>query len=333
MKKNFIGLDIGGTKIEGILVSLEAGNRKLETGGRKLVIDGEDYSICSQIRKDSPVNSPYFVVVTEIAELIKDCLEVESLKVDDVGGIGIGLPGTVHPISQQMLNGNSPVFIDRDFSGDLGSELGFDGVINIHNDANCFAMAEIYQGAGLQYEKDFHVPPSEQIAVGVILGTGVGGGVSIKGQLLTGKDGGASELGHTQLLNEGPVCYCGQVGCAEEFLSGPGLSRLSGSDMTAVEIFDDPEKFQLLITTYKENLAQFLTNLTNTFNPHYFVLGGGVSKAAVIYDGLEEAIAKRAFLKKSTAKVYQHQWGDSAGVVGAIMCSFEQFKKFQGPSS
>jgi len=305
-----LGVDIGGTKMEAAVFSAD-GNKSLALTSKRVPTHRQ---------------SGYDNVLQRLTTLINDVLTEEKTKVNDLKGIGLGLPGSVDTETSQMLNGNTSVFIGKDLIGDLKKALNYSGIIKIANDANCFALAETLLGAGTTYKSTGPIT-----AIGIILGTGVGGGVIINGQMLTGKNGGASELGHLPLKSHGHPCYCGRYGCSEQYLSGPALEAAFASRIysqiatrpTAREIFElakaqDPLAIAI-VKDYKKNLADFLINLTNCYDPDFFVLGGGVSLQEIIYTDLEDKIARESFLPQSTPKVYQHTLGDSAGVIGAAL--------------
>lgn len=326
-KKAIVGLDIGGTKVEAVLFEIADGHSDDETCLNLISPEGNDIRLIQKKSQRIPTNrgDGYPRLVERITELIK---EVAGRNKFD--GIGIGLPGTVDPHTLKMLNGNTGIFIGQDFAGDLRAGFG-DIKININNDANCFALAEALCGAGRTYTTETGIAGHEQVAIGVILGTGCGGGAIIKGEILTGRHGGGAEIGHSTLYYDGRPCYCERRGCAEQYLSGPGLEAAYATRMysqidklpKAKDIFNmaaNKEPAALaVVADYKKHLALFLSNLTNIFDPDYFVLGGGVSSQKQIYAGLEEALYDLTFVKESRPKIYKHALSDSAGVIGAAI--------------
>ncbi len=261
----------------------------------------------------------------EIAKLCMTVCDKANLPLEKLEGIGVGLPGTVHPTRQTMLNGNSQIFIGKDFAGDLNRLLKMEMPILLENDASCFALAEALSGAGTQYELDHNLSPFEQTGIGIILGTGVGGGIILGGKILTGANGGGGEIGHSELINDGIKCYCGRNGCVEQYLSGPGVEAAylnkTGTKIKSYQVFEDAKAGKSpakeVIDKYIDLLAKFLVNLTNVFDPHYFVLGGGVSKRDELYQTVEQMVKENSFLPQVGPRVYQHKLGDSAGVLGA----------------
>jgi fructokinase len=319
-----MGLDIGGTKIEAALAKITTtpqGER-----GTQIAMAQQDVFMSILTRKRCPTNRDggFDAVLTTIAQLIKEIMEEQGLSLFKLDGIGAGLPGTVDPKTSIMLNGNSKIFVDKAFASELQNKLGQRVPTYCTNDANLFALAEVYGGAGVKFAQESNIPITDQIGIGLILGTGVGGGVIIHGKTLLGRFGGGAEVGHTTLVSDGEPCYCGQRGCVECYLSGSGLERnylkTTGEGLKGAEIFKlEQEAATKAVSDYCQHLRNFLINLTNTFDPDYFVLGGGVSLQPSIYQGLEEYIRQNSFVPNSAPKVYQHQLGDSAGVLGAVI--------------
>ena len=319
-KKYVIGLDIGGTKIECVLFILKE-DKALE-------------KVVSQ-RIETLRDQGYQSVMQRISNLVTNVLKSKSLSPDDLLGLGSGLPGSIDPKTRKMINGNSQIFIDQDFIRDL-RELTHIQNIRIANDANLFALAEACQGAGKSYAQEFDLSYRDLTVVGIILGTGCGGGLCINAQLFTGTHGGGAEVGHSVLISGGRDCYCGRKGCAEQYLSGSSvekhfeLVKPSGApSLRASEIFQmakssekSPELLKIArksLEDYRHNLIEFLTNLTALYDPHLFVLGGGVSTIDEIYPELEDRLWKNLFVKGSKPKVYRHKIGDSAGALGAAL--------------
>ena len=256
---------------------------------------------------------------------IKICNE-SSIELDQLEGIGVGMPGTVDPNSQEMLNGNSKIFINRPFRKDLSKLLKCTLQIFLENDASCFAFSEIICGVGQKYAEEFNIPVDQQIGIGVILGTGVGGGIVIKGNILTGKSGGGGEIGHGQLIINGKKCYCGQTGCAEQYLSGSSIEQeyllSTKTEKSAKQIFADYQtnpNAKKILNNYLQILNIFLTNITNIFDPHYFVFGGGVSSQNLLYNQSQQLLKKSIFLPMACPEIYKNILGDSAGVIGAAL--------------
>ncbi len=268
-----IGYDIGGTKIEIVLVSGEA--------------------VLFKKRLPTERDRGYAHILRVLVALFEDCLRGQNLKPTDISSIGLGLPGSVDPQSQKMLKGNTQVLAGKDVKGDLLKALNISIPVFTENDANCFALAETILGVGK------HI--SNPNIVGVILGTGVGGGIIINGKIYSGKRGSGGEIGHIPLIGKDQKpCWCGQKDCAELYLSGSGLKE-SG------------------IACYKQDLAHFIARLINIFDPHVVVLGGGVSLEDKIYEGLEALVASHLFYAPNPPPILKHKISDSAGGIGAAL--------------
>jgi fructokinase len=177
---------------------------------------------------------------------------------------------------------------------------------------------------------------NKQVSIGLILGSGFGGGVIVNGRAVTGRRGGAGEVGHMTLYADGYPCYCGRAGCAEQYLCGPALEAALNNRIysqiekrpSAAEIFklyqaQDPIALAV-VKRYKRDLAYFLGSLTCFLDPHYFVFGGGLSLQDVIYENLEVKIGENTYLPHDSIPVYKHKIGDSAGAIGAALVVLEQ---------
>lgn len=317
----YIGLDIGGTKIETILIKEVS---KQSTNSYQ--VENRFFEEMDRLRLPTEREKGYSFVLSKISKLILSILNNNKVNLNDLMAIGIGLPGSINPNTSIMINGNSQIFIDKDVVADLKKSLPYDRSIFIDNDANLFALAETFWGAGKTHEKNFNVSPKNQISVGIILGTGCGGGVVVRGEQLKGRNGGGAEIGHTVLINDGVPCYCKRHGCAEQYLSGTGLENMYkekyNESLKGSEIFnrlDRCEKSKDIVAKYIKYLSLFVTNLTNTFDPDYLVLGGGVSNQDYLYPILNKENLLSAFILDSGVKVYKHVLGDSAGVLGAAL--------------
>lgn len=336
-----LAVDIGGTKLEASIFEasrIPEGNSKPDRVlGPIALTTPHPYYMGEKKRFRLPTDrvKGYPQIIDKIAQLALSCCQDWKIELSKLEAISLTLPGTVDPKTKRMRMGNALVFKDQDVSQDLKTKLERpDLPIFIENDANLFSIAEAYLGAGILFEKESCTPVKEHFMVGVILGTGVGGGVINEGILLKGRRGGGGEIGHMQLHSGGPACLCGLEGCVETFLSGVALESQMQSRrypqlpemLTAPEIFDlaasgEPVSSGLL-TKYKRDLAKFIALLANVYDPDYVVFGGGMSQQAVIYEGLEEEVGKTNFLK-TPIQVYQNRLGDSAGIIGAAIIAFE----------
>ncbi|MCB0419827.1 MAG: ROK family protein [Bdellovibrionales bacterium] len=314
-----LGLDIGGTKVESVLgrLSIQSSSKALPLGNGTLYFEELD-----RRRIPTERHLGYELVVEKVSEMIRSQLRDISVSLRELPVIGVGLPGTVDPKTQIMLNGNSQIFIDKNFVQDLKKELSWSGSIYINNDANCFAFAELVAGCGSAYKAEFNVSTDEQVGIGIILGTGCGGGLVINREIFSGQGGGGMEIGHSVLVHNGRECYCGRKGCAEQYLSGSGLTLSHPQKLSGPEIFRLAEQGHQeclnILKQYKELLVEFITNLSNIFDPHWVVLGGGLSNQDFLYQELENQVAQKTFLPNTSPRIYKNTLGDSAGVYGAI---------------
>lgn len=289
-----VGIDLGGTKIEGIVLGrggVELARRRLSTPGG------------------------YAATLDALTELVAD-LERDA---GGRGTVGMGIPGTVSVRTGLVKNANSTWLIGRPLDRDLATRL--DRPVRLANDANCFALSEAVDGAGTGARSVF----------GVILGTGVGGGIVLDGRVVEGANGIAGEWGHNPLPwpsdeeRPGPACYCGKLGCIETFLSGPGLHRdhlgATGRDWTTHEIAraasrNDPGATAALLR-YVDRLARGLATVIDILDPEVVVLGGGMSNLKDLASAVEVALPNWVFSDEVLTRVRINLHGDSSGVRGA----------------
>lgn len=289
-----IGIDVGGTKIEGIALALD---------GREL----------RRLRIPAP-RGDYQQTLDAVASV------VASLERDtgQRGSVGLGIPGTPSPATGLIKNANSTWLIGRPFGPDLARLL--DRPVQLENDANCFALSEATDGAA----------QGAGVVFGVILGTGCGGGVVVHQRVHRGPNAIAGEWGHNRLPapkdgeRPGPPCYCGQTGCIETFLSGPGLSRdyvsSGGPARAAIEIAalagDGDRLAASALDRYEERLARALTTVLNLLDPDVIVLGGGLSNIERLYENVPRLLRPFGGEPVRTPLV-RAVHGDSSGVRGA----------------
>lgn len=231
-----------------------------------------------------------------------------------MGAIGIGTPGAIDPATGLLKNSNSVALNGRPFNVDLEKTLG--RRVIMRNDADCFALSEARDGAAA----------GAAVVFGVIIGTGVGGGVVVEGKALSGPNAIAGEWGHNPLPwprddeRPGPECYCGLRGCIETFLSGPGFAALSGAT-SAVELVgaarqgDAAASAQLDL--YCDRLARSLATIINVLDPDAIVLGGGMSNTDEIYERVPALWDRYAFTPNVATRLLKNLHGDSSGVRGA----------------
>lgn len=290
-----IGIDLGGTKIEAAVVD-DAG--------------------CVRARRRIPTPvQDYRGTVNAIIALVR-AMEQD---IGTTASVGIGIPGAISPITGLVKNANSTWLIGRPLQHDVEAALGRPA--RLANDANCFALSEATDGAAAAAETVF----------GVILGTGVGGGIALRRQILVGANAIAGEWGHNPLpwpaLDEmpGPRCYCGRLGCLETFLSGPALSadhhRRTGQSLSAPEIADAAEhgdaKCRATLERYMDRLARGLASVINLIDPDVVVLGGGLSGISALYDEVPRRWARYVFSDRVVTRLLPPVHGDSSGVRGA----------------
>lgn len=286
-----IGIDLGGTKTEGIVID-EQGN------------------ILARKRQPTPGDEGYDAILNSIGELIAD-LETGT---QPGASIGIGMPGALSTRTRLVKNSNTVCLNGKPLKADLEALLK--RPVRLANDANCFALSEAIDGAGKNHN----------VVFGVIMGTGVGGGIVFDRKVHEGPQGIAGEWGHNILEANGPTCYCGRRGCVETFLSGPGLIRqyqqLGGDvDIDTKTIVTrantgDPLADECL-QQYLNNFGKALSVVVNILDPDVIVLGGGMSNMERLYTDGRQALAKYVFNEELLTPVVQNNHGDSAGVRGA----------------
>ena len=235
------------------------------------------------------------------------------------GSVGIGIPGAISAATGLVKNANSNWLIGRPFGADLEHAIG--RPVRIENDANCFALSEAVDGAGKDAE----------VVFGVILGTGVGAGVVVRGQVLDGPNGIAGEWGHNPLPwprdeeRPGAPCFCGRRGCIETFLSGPGLARdhreVNGADVGPEAILASAlagdAACEATLARYEERLARALAHVINLLDPDVIVFGGGLSNIERLYTNIPQKWGAWVFSDRVDTRLARNVHGDSSGVRGA----------------
>ncbi|TAJ92041.1 MAG: ROK family protein [Reyranella sp.] len=293
-----IGIDLGGTKIEGLVL-------------------GDDGAERARLRVPTPQDS-YEATVGAVVGVVR---QLET-RVGVRCRVGIGHPGALSPATGLIKNANSTRLNGRPLDVDLKHGLGRDEV-RLSNDANCFAVSEAADGAGT----------GAPIVFGVILGTGVGGGIVIDGKPLVGAQAIGGEWGHNALPlprddeRPGPPCYCGRKGCVEAWLSGPAFqaqyTRATGRELRATDIAEAAANGEKIATEcldrYCDRLARALANVVNLVDPHVVVLGGGLSKIPQLYERVPELWKNYIFSERDriATKLCPPKHGDSSGVRGA----------------
>ena len=290
-----IGIDLGGTKIEAAAL--------------------DDAGAIRYRRRVATPSGDYAGTISAVCKLV-DGLERE---LGQRGTVGIGLPGAISPSTGLVKNANSTCLIGHPFDRDIAAALG--RPVRVANDADCFALSEAVDGAAANAPTVF----------GVIVGTGVGGGVVVRGRLLQGPNAIAGEWGHSPLPwprddeRPGALCYCGKHGCVETFVSGPGLGRdhaaATGEALSALEIAGragagDP-RAEATMRRYEDRLARALATVINLIDPHVIVLGGGLGQIERLYRTVPALWGAYVFSDAVATRLAPPRYGDSSGVRGA----------------
>ena len=287
----WIGVDLGGTKIEGVLMDA--------TGAERV-----------RRRHPTPRAQGYDAIVAAVADL---ALRLEG-EAHAVCTIGVGTPGAVSRRTGLMKNCNTTALNGRPLHRDLERALGRE--IRLENDANCFALSEAHDGAAR----------GKRVVFGVILGTGVGGGLVVDGQVHTGPNAIAGEWGHVVNDDQGPACYCGRRGCVETLLSGPAMAASyveaggeSGLDARAIaERAEAGEELaSATLERWLEWFGRAMAVVVNVVDPDVIVVGGGLSGMPVVYRDGPGAVAKHVFSDDLRTPIVPNAHGDASGVRGA----------------
>jgi len=290
-----VGIDLGGSKIAGIA---------LGPGGR-----------CIAEHRIAAPRNDYAATLGAIAQMVQ-WLEARA---GGRGSVGIGMPGSVSPATGLVQNANSTWLNGQALRRDLEAQLG--RPVQLANDANCFALSEAVDGAGA----------GARSVLGVILGTGCGGGFVFDGALLDGPRGIGGEWGHNPLPwaeageHPGPTCWCGRKGCMETWVSGTGLeadhARATGAQLAAETIAARAAAgdagARATLDRHASRLARGLAGVINVLDPEVIVLGGGLSKLAHLYQVLPTLVAPHVFAARADVVIRPPRWGDASGVRGA----------------
>jgi len=290
-----LGIDLGGTKIEVIA---------LDRAGRELL----------RHRVATP-QGDYAATIATAARLVAEAERALGGR----GSVGFGTPGSLSRASGRLRGSNSVCLNGQPIRDDLAAALGRE--VRIANDANCFALSEATDGAGA----------GARVVFGVILGTGVGGGIVVAGAVLEGPNGIAGEWGHNPLPwprddeRPGPPCYCGRAGCIETWLCGPGFERdhrqAAGAALTVPAVVAraaaGDAACSATLGRYEDRLARALAHVINLLDPDVIVLGGGMSNIDRLYDRVPALWGQWVFSDRVDTRLVRHRHGDSSGVRGA----------------
>ncbi|MBP8257869.1 MAG: ROK family protein [Opitutaceae bacterium] len=291
------GIDLGGTKVEGAVLDTAHPEKPL-----------------ARLRHPTESHLGYDHIVRQIARVVADLEKQTGLR--RPSAIGVGTPGTTEPSTGAMKNCNTTALNGRRLRDDLSSELGVEA--RLANDANCFALAEATLG----------VARGRQVVMGLILGTGVGGGIVVNGRVLNGCHGIAGEWGHNPIMGEHHPCYCGRAGCVETVIAGPSLERyyhaLTGRKLSLREIVVQAEAGDAAAAGTLERLrAKFgesIAAVINILDPDAIVIGGGVGNLDLLYtEATRSAVVRHLFNPEVRTEFLKPELGDSAGVFGAAM--------------
>lgn len=289
-----IGIDVGGTKIEGI--ALDGSGTELE-----------------RFRVSTP-RGDYPGTVQAVVDLV---LRLEATH--GTATVGVGIPGTVDGVTGTVKNANSTWLNGQPFDRDLSQKL--EREVRCANDANCFVVSEATDGAAA----------GAAVVFGVILGTGCGGGVAIEGRVHSGRNGVGGEWGHNPLPRPvgdeypGPLCYCGQYGCLETWISGTGFTQdylrttgraLTGGEIVTASEAGDPSAIAAM-DRLEDRIARGFASLINVLDPDVIVVGGGLSRVDRIYPGITRRLPALVFGGGARTPVLRALHGDSSGVRGA----------------
>ena len=293
-----IGIDLGGTKIE-VIALAESGETLFR---HRVATPRDDYQ--------------------QTLKAIADLVALAEEKTGEQGSVGLGIPGTLSPFTQQVKNANSTWLNGQPLDKDLHKLLNRE--VRIANDANCLAVSEAIDGAAA----------GKQTVFAVIIGTGCGAGIALQGQAHIGGNGNAGEWGHNPLpwmdedelrYREEVPCYCGKQGCIETFISGTGFAidyhRLSGVELKGAEIIrlidqQDPVA-ELAMSRYELRLAKALAHVVNILDPDMIVMGGGMSNNDRLYQTVPQLMKKWVFGGECETPLRKAIHGDSSGVRGA----------------
>ena len=285
-----IGIDLGGTKIEGVV---------LDGAGRPL------------LRRRVPTEQQRgYTHIVETCGRLADELRVLA---PECHVVGVGTPGALSSRTGLMKNSNTTCLNGRDLPADLSRRIGLPVIVE--NDANCFALAEAINGAG----------QGARVVFGVIMGTGVGGGLVFDGRLWSGPQHIAGEWGHHGIDPNGPLCYCGRRGCVETFISGPAVQeryRAGGGEALAMDAIvararaGEP-RARAAVEQFLDRFGRALANLISILDPDVVVLGGGLSNIDELYGAGRDAVARYVINDELRTPIRRNLHGDSAGVFGA----------------
>lgn len=294
------GIDLGGTKVEGVILK-----------------GPSSADVITRLRIPTEAEKGYAHIVAQVERVVSSLRRASGM---EPGRIGVGGPGIPGPDTLLMKNCNTTALNGRPLLKDLEDALGVP--VTLANDANCFVVAETRLGVVREQA------PEARTVFGVIMGTGVGGGITAGGKLLEGRHGIAGEWGHNFLDESGGVCYCGRVGCVETVISGPALERYyahrSGEELRLSQIVERHQSGNDKVANATvERLIHFfgkgIAGVINILDPDVVVLGGGLGNIGLLYSEGVAAARQFVFNDSLRTKFLRPKLGDSAGVFGAAL--------------
>jgi len=287
---NKLGIDLGGTKIEAIVIN-------------------DSFQVIERKRIETNREEGYDAILQRIVNLAKELIETCNVE----GPVGICTPGAINYQTGTLKNSNTVCLIDKPLQSDLESALSLP--ILMENDANCFALAEAILGAAKDY----------RLVFGVVLGTGCGAGIVINKNIHRGPNHISGEWGHHVLYPGGRDCYCGNKGCTESYISGTALEAewkaLTGEYLRTTDIIDSGayKSHPHWKDTFIENFGRALANVMDILDPDAIILGGGLSNMDILYTEGRDAAYDASFSENMVTPIIKNKLGDSAGVFGAAM--------------
>lgn len=328
-----VGVDLGGTKIETAVFAPAAHART----PRELNLSETPRTLHRE-RVPTLQEEGYEAIIERVAAAVRQACAQVGLDPRSAS-LGVGMPGGVERRSGRVKNSNTTCLNGQPFRSDLERRLARTSAISFDNDANCFALAEATAGAARAH--------ADGLVFGVIMGTGVGGGLVLGGRVWSGLHGIAGEWGHHAIPSRAPAraCYCGQSGCVEPLLSGPGLEQryraltqgarapLRVADIARAAASGVDAAASTVIEELLDGFGRALANVIDVLDPSAVVLGGGLSNLDILYDRGRDRVARYVFNDELLTPILKHELGDSAGVLGAALLPAAQNHRSSWPAT
>jgi len=305
-----LAYDMGGTKIECALFELSESDKQEAFPLKKLVSK----------RIATEKNKNFETILNNIASATLQIMEEAGVQKSHLARVGLSLNGSICPRTGIFLNGGTPSFVGHNVGKSLMKALNLNIPLSQGNDANCFALAETVLGAARKYKESGSV-------LGVILGTGLGGGFVSDGKFVSGARGAGFEIGHIPFTFHNFQCYCGASGCSETVISGQGLQRYyhhlskkTASCEDIVLLYSEQDNHAVsAVQEFRRNIAYFLGQVTNLLDPSAFVFGGGLSNVKLLFQGVQKQMQEYLFVKERPPELLFNELGDSSGILGACL--------------